>query len=177
MPGCLRWCRWAGAVRTRRRVRPRCAAGSIKDGYVGRLQGLRGPQGLPLFKPPFGRLTAIDLASGDHLWRVPLGEGPRHHPLLEPLQLGRLGWDHRGFPLATRTLLFVAQMGGGTLPVSESPGLEVFDKASGELIANVELPENATGALMTYFAGGKQYVVVPIGGRGRRAELVALTLP
>src|SRR5215470_4850246 len=154
-------------------------AGSIKDRYVGRLQGLHGPQGLPLFKPPFGRLTAIDLTSGDHLWMVPLGEGPRHHPLLEPLQLGRLGWDRRGFPLATRTLLFVAQMGpgGGTLPVSENPGLEVFDKASGELIAKVELPENATGALMTYFADGKQYVVVPIGGRGRRAELVALTLP
>ena len=61
----------------------------------------------------------------------------------------------RSFPLATRTLLFIAQMGaaGGTQPASEGPGLEVFDKASGELIAKVELPENATGALMTYFAG------------------------
>ena len=63
------------------------------------------------------------------------------------------------------------------VPVGESPGLEVFDKARRELIAKVELPENATGALMTYFADGKQYVVVPIGGRGRRAELVALSLP
>src|SRR6266850_827728 len=154
-------------------------AGSIKDRYVGRLQGLRGPQGLPLFKPPFGRLTAIALATGDHRWMVPVGEGPRHHPLLEALQLGRLGWDRRSFPLATRTLLFVAQMGpaGGTQPGGEGPGLEVFDKATGELIAKVELPENATGALMTYFAGGKQYVVVPIGGRNRRAELIALSLP
>src|SRR5262249_10215792 len=57
------------------------AAGSIKDRYVGRLQGLRGPQGLPLFKPPFGRLTAIDLASAEHAWTVPVGEGPRRHPL------------------------------------------------------------------------------------------------
>jgi quinoprotein glucose dehydrogenase len=154
-------------------------ADSIKDRYVGRLQGLRGPQGLPLFKPPFGRLTAIDLARGEHLWMVPVGEGPRHHPLLEPLQLGRLGWDRRSFPLATRTLLFVAQRGpaGGTQPASEGPGLYVFDKASGELIAKVELPENATGALMTYFAGGRQYLVVPIGGRNRRAELIALSLP
>jgi len=154
-------------------------AGSIKDRYVGRLQGLRGPHGLPLFKPPFGRLTAIDLARGEHLWMVPVGEGPRHHPLLEPFQLGRLGWDRRSFPLATRTLLFVAQMGpaAGTQPASEGPGLEVFDKASGELIAKVELPENATGALMTYFAGERQYVVVPIGGRGRPAELIALSLP
>ena len=154
-------------------------AGLIKDRYVGRLQGLRGPHGLPLFKPPFGRLTAIDLTTGEHLWMVPVGEGPRHHPLLEPLQLGRLGWDRRSFPLATRTLLFVAQMGpaGGTQPAGEGPGLEVFDKASGELIARVELPENATGALMTYFAGEKQYIVVPIGGRGRPAELIALSLP
>ena len=154
-------------------------AGLIKDRYVGRLQGLRGPHGLPLFKPPFGRLTAIDLTRGEHLWMVPVGEGPRHHPLLEPLQLGRLGWDRRSFPLATRTLLFVAQMGpgGGTQPTGEGPGLEVFDKASGELLVRVELPQNATGALMTYFAGGKQYIVVPVGGRGRPAELIALSLP
>jgi quinoprotein glucose dehydrogenase len=154
-------------------------AGSIKDRYVGRLQGLRGPQGLPLFKPPFGRMTAIDLTTGDHRWMVPIGEGPRHHPLLEPLHLGRVGWDRRSFPLATRTLLFVAQMGpaGGTQPATEGPGIEAFDKTSGELIAKIELPENATGALMTYFAAGRQYVVVPIGGRNRRAELIALSLP
>src|SRR5437879_4891238 len=103
----------------------------IKDRYVGRLQGLRGPQGLPLFKPPFGRLTAIDLAGGDHVWMVPIGEGPRHHPRLEPLQLGRLGWDRRSFPLATRPLLFVAQTGpaGGTQPGGEGPGLAGVDKA------------------------------------------------
>jgi quinoprotein glucose dehydrogenase len=154
-------------------------AGSIKDRYVGRLQGLPGPHGLPLFKPPFGRVTAIDLTRGEHLWMVPVGEGPRHHALLAPLQLGRLGWSRRSFPLATRTLLFVAQMGpaGGTQPASEGPGVEVFDKTSGELIAKVALPENATGALMTYFAGDKQYVVVPIGGRGHPAELIALSLP
>ena len=154
-------------------------AGVLKDRYVGQLQGLPGPHGLPLFKPPFGRLTAIDLARGEHRWMVPVGEGPRHHPLLEPLQLGRLGWSRRSFPLATRTLLFVAQTGPapGTQPTSEGPGVEVFDKTSGELIAKVALPENATGALMTYLAGGKQYVVVPIGGRGRPAELIALSLP
>jgi quinoprotein glucose dehydrogenase len=154
-------------------------AGSIKDRYVGRLQGLRGPQGLPLFKPPFGRLTAIDLTSGTHLWMVPIGEGPRRHPLLEPLGLGKLGWDRRSFPLATRTLLFVAQMGppAGMQRAHQDPGLEVLDKTSGDLIAKIELPEHATGALMTYFVSGKQYLVVPVGGRGRPAELIALSLP
>ena len=167
------------------------AASSIKDRYVGRLEGLRGPQNLPLFKPPFGRLTAIDLSRGEHVWMVPIGEGPRHHPALEPLRLGRLGWDRRSFPLATRTLLFVAQMGpaGRAQPapdrpwvpvpraVRDDPALQVLDKASGELIAKIELPENATGALMTYLAQGRQYLVVPIGGGDVPAELIALSLP
>jgi len=167
------------------------APDSVNDRYVGRLQGLRGPQGLPLFKPPFGRLTAINLGTGDQLWMVPVGEGPRHHPLLEPLKLGRLGWNRRSFPLTTRTLLFVAQTGAaaGAQPaadrswvpvprvVSDDPAVHVFDKSSGELIAKIALPENATGALMTYLAGGRQYIVVPIGGGNLRAELVALSLP
>ena len=55
----------------------------IKDRYVGRSQGLTGPQGLPLLKPPFGRLTAIDLNTGEHVWVIPIGDGPRRHPLLE----------------------------------------------------------------------------------------------
>jgi len=88
-------------------------------------------------------------------------------------------------------LLFVAQ-GGATGPrqpatdrpwllvpslVRDDPALQVIDKARGDLIAKIPLPENATGALMTYFAGGKQYVVVPIGGANPPAELVALSLP
>jgi len=55
--------------------------------------------------------------------------------------------------------------------------VHVFDKSSGELIAKIALPENATGALMTFLAGGRQYIVVPIGGSNLRAELVALSLP
>ena len=88
-------------------------------------------------------------------------------------------------------MLFVAQMGpgGGSRPavdrpwvpvprlVTEDPAVQVVDKASGELIAKIELPENATGALMTYLAGGRQYIVVPIGGGNLPAELIALSLP
>jgi quinoprotein glucose dehydrogenase len=173
------------------RLSPPPAGSPIRDRYVGRSQRLTGPQGLPLVKPPWGRLTAIDLNAGEHAWAVPMGEGPRRHPLLEPLQLGRLGWSRRGFPLVTRTLLFVAQAGSAGPPrpaidrpwvlvprlVSDDPALQVFDKASGELIAKIALPENANGALMTYLAGGKQYVVVPIGGANLPAELVALSLP
>jgi len=167
------------------------AGSSIRDRYVGHAQRLIGPQGLPLLKPPFGRLTAIDLNTGEHAWVIPVGEGLRRHPMLEPLSPGRLGWNRRSFPLVTRTLLFVAQAGASGPPqpvpdhpwvltpklISDDAALQVFEKASGDLIAKIALPENATGGLMTYSAGGKQYVVVPIGGANLPAELVALSLP
>src|SRR5262249_30833897 len=122
--------------------------GANRDRYVGRSGRLAGPQGLPLLKPPYGRVTAIDLNTGEHAWMAPVGEGRGRHPLFEPLGLGRLGWSRRSFPLVTRTLLFVAQAGaaGARHPapdrpwvlvptlVSDDPGLQIFDKASGELI-------------------------------------------
>ena len=140
---------------------------------------------------PFGRMVAIDLNTGEHAWTVPLGEGPRKHPRLAALDLPRLGWARRGFPLVTGTLLFAAQEGrliavrppkdrawSRIVTVAiDDPALEVFDKASGALLARIELPANAQGALMTYMVRGRQYIVVPVGGANLPAELVALTLP
>jgi glucose dehydrogenase len=160
------------------------------DRYVGTFLLVRGPRGLPLFKPPYGRITAIDLNRGEHAWTVPLGNGPREHPALKPLNLPPLGWDRRGFPLVTKTLLFVAQEGyiSGVQPARDrvdsriffgsihEPKLMVFDKATGQPLGEVELPANAAGALMTYMAAGKQYIVVPVGGVGIPAELIAVTL-
>src|SRR3954466_4628474 len=68
-----------------------------------------GPQGLPLLKPPYGRITAIDLNTGTQAWMVPNGEGPRNHPLLKPLNLPWLGNPGRAAPLLTKTLLFVGE--------------------------------------------------------------------
>ena len=153
-------------------------------------QGVLGPRGLFLTKPPYGRITAIDLKTGDHLWMTPMGEGPRKHPALSELSLPRLGWPSRGFPLVTKTLLLVAQEGipgpsnsprqlirasNSILPLD--PALQAYDKRTGELIANVPLPNNAQGAPMTYAVGGTQYVVIATGGRNLPAELVALALP
>jgi quinoprotein glucose dehydrogenase len=159
--------------------------------YAGSTRPLFGPQGLPLFKPPFGRIVAIDLNSGEHAWTVPLGEGPRRRSLLAALDLPRLGSARRGFPLVTRTLLFAAQEGRVTglrwakdrpwvrifTWATLEPTLEVFDKTTGALLATIDLPANAQGALMTYMVRGKQYVVVPVGGANLPAELVALSLP
>ena len=159
-------------------------------GYVGTARPLAGPRGLPLCKPPYGRITAIDLGSGNTAWTVPLGDGPRNNPALRGHNLPRLGWDRRGFPLATRTLLFMGQEGpavgsrpadrrNGTLVdfVTHEPRFRAFDKATGEQLWEMNLPANAGGAPMTYQVNGKQYIAVPVGGSKAPAELVALALP
>ena len=140
-------------------------------------------------KPPYGRITAIDLNTGEHLWMSPVGEGPRNHAAIRHLNLPRLGWDRRIFPLLTPSLLFAAQEGitwsRGDSPIGAAsetnsrnadPVLRVFDPDNGEELAQIGLPGNATGAPMTYMAGGQQYIVVPVGGASQTAELVALTL-
>lgn len=158
--------------------------------YVGSPGFLSGPRGLPLFKPPFGRITAIDLNTGEHAWMVPLGDGPRDHPALKDLKLPRLGWPRRGQLLITKTLLFAAQEGSMTRNrpsdaattkvgdiVIDQPKFMAFDKANGELLAEIVIPSNVNGAPMTYRVGGKQYIVMPVGGSNLPAELVALCLP
>jgi quinoprotein glucose dehydrogenase len=77
------------------------------------------PIGLPLLKPPYGRITAIDLNKGEHVWMVPNGDGPRDHPLLKDLHLPPLGTASRPTALITRTLLFIgdgSNVFGGTHP-------------------------------------------------------------
>jgi glucose dehydrogenase len=145
--------------------------------------------GIPLYKPPYSRLTAYDLNAGTIAWQTPLGDGPRHHPLLEPLKLGPLGHGARSSLLVSASLLFVSQFSGGLgratpiaigdrpltqLPV-EAPKLRAFDKRTGELLWENEVPGPA-GAPMTYMAGGRQYLVIAVGG-GLSAELIAFALP
>jgi quinoprotein glucose dehydrogenase len=161
--------------------------------YVGALsKSIDGPRGLPLVKPPYGRLTAIDLSRGEHVWMIPLGDGPLHHPALKDLNLPPLGSPHRGRVLATRSLLFVGQEGpaGEAIAAIRSGGdekeaqeaarlnrkFQALDKATGKRVWEINLPTNVTGSPLTYLAGGRQYIVFAIGGLGQPAELVALSL-
>ncbi len=150
----------------------------------------RGPSGLPLIKPPYGRITAIDLNTGEHRWMRPMGEGPRRHPALASLNLPPLGSPRRSFVFATKSLLFVAQQGirrfrgfsprGYALEVStenDKPFLLALDPATGARVAQIAIPGNASGSPMTYQIDGKPYIIVPIGGASLPAELVALSLP
>ena len=151
-----------------------------------------GPQGLPLLKPPYGRITAIDLNRGDIAWTVAHGDGPRDHPLLKPLNLPPLGNPGRGGLFVTRTLLFAGEgdqvmvRAGSRLPPemprSIAPGaggrkFRAFDKATGAVLWETELPAGTTGAPMTYMFEGKQFIVVAVGGVEHGAEYVALSLP
>jgi len=134
------------------------------------------PQGLPLFKPPYSRMTAIDLNTGDHVWMQPMGSGERvrNHPLLRDLDLPPLGGDSsRAGPLVTKTLLIYALTTGGT---TGGPRLVALDKATGQGLASVDLPRGAIGTPMTYLLDGRQFIALTVGG-SPVPELIALALP
>ncbi|MDP7480698.1 MAG: pyrroloquinoline quinone-dependent dehydrogenase [Vicinamibacterales bacterium] len=132
------------------------------------------PQGLPLLKPPYTRMTAIDLNAGEHAWMQPNGDGNRlrNHPLLRDLDLPPLGGDGRGGPLLTKTLLVSALTAGGA---DDGPRLVARDKATGEILASVGLPGGAIGTPMTYMLDGRQHIALTVGGEV--PELIALALP
>jgi quinoprotein glucose dehydrogenase len=156
--------------------------------FIGLTQYLPGPRGLPLLKPPFGSVIAIDMNSGNHRWRVPVG---RSEAIEAVRKLGindKLGLPNRSWALITKTVMIVVQMGyndaphfvpGLNMPVMElhnvDPHLWVFDKTSGEMLAEIPLPSNATGAPITYMAGGKQYIAFPVGGGPIVEELIAVS--
>ncbi|MGE0695875.1 MAG: pyrroloquinoline quinone-dependent dehydrogenase [Pirellulales bacterium] len=134
-----------------------------------------GPKGLPLFKPPWGRITAIDLNTGEHAWMVPHGDGPRERvSAMVGRDVGPLG-SGGGGPLLTKTLLFVGQGGGGRGARAGGGAnvLRAFDKATGAVVAAIELAAPPSGTPMTYAVDGKQYVVLATND----GKLVALSLP
>ena len=139
-----------------------------------------GPRGLPLVKPPYGRITALDLNRGEIVWTVPNGDGPRNHPAIAHLKLGPLGNASRSAVIATKTLLFATvgdQINVGTPPDFGGRQFSAFDKTTGELVWTTQLEAGATGAPMTYLHRGKQYVVFAIGSQPHAAEFVAFALP
>jgi quinoprotein glucose dehydrogenase len=141
---------------------------------------MNGPRGLPLMKPPYGRITAFDLNRGEQVWMVPNGDGPRNHPALAGLNLPPLGDATPSAVIATKTLLFVTQADKSTPRSPANVGGTKFmalDKATGETLWSIDLGVGQNGTPMTYLHDGKQYVVVAVGSTDHPAELVALALP
>jgi len=131
-------------------------------------------RGLPLLKPPYGEITAIDMNRGEILWQVPNGDTPdavKNHPDLQGLEIPRTGKVTRPGLLATATLLFAGEGAGG------APVFRAHDKATGEILHEMELPGTQIGLPMTYEVDGRQYIVVSVAAApGQAAELVALTV-
>ncbi|MBU22385.1 MAG: hypothetical protein CL476_04690 [Acidobacteria bacterium] len=144
--------------------------------YISAGVRVAGPQGLPLFKPPFGRITAIDMNTGEHLWMKPNGGTPaaiRNHPALAGVDFPPTGSRTRALLLATPTLLFAGEGWGG------EPYFRAYDKASGEIVAEIELPATVSSLPMTYMHDGTQFIVFAAGDRrtGQPGKLLALALP
>ena len=132
------------------------------------------PRGLPLLKPPYSRMTAIDMNTGEHEWMVPLGDGDRYrnHPMLRDLNLPPLGGDGAGGPVLTKTLVVSALSAGGS---DGGPRLVARSKETGEELGSIDLPTGAIGTPMTYMVNGKQHIALAIGGRP--PEMISFTLP
>ena len=138
------------------------------------------PQGLPLLKPPYGRVTAIDMNTGEHLWMKANGPGPRDHPALADLDLPWLGQRGRPAPMLTKTLLFLGEGSEDALsilPIAGGKFFRAWDKQTGSVVWEIELAAGTSGAPMTYLSDGRQYIVVAIGDDDTPGRLVALALP
>lgn len=128
--------------------------------------------GLPLLKPPYGRVTAVDLKTGNRLWMVPHGNTPdtvKRNPRLQGVNIPNTGAQTAGTGLlVTATLLFGGE--GGQAPV-----LRAWDKKTGAVVAEIPLPGPTTGFPVTYTKAGRQYIAVA-ARVGDAVEIVALAL-
>jgi quinoprotein glucose dehydrogenase len=156
------------------------AAGGGGGGGEGGGPGLT-VQGLPIIKPPYGRITAIDLNQGTIAWQIAHGDTAdniKNNPALKGITRPRLGRQGRIGVLTTKTLV-IAGEGGFVMEPNGQRGamLRAYDKATGKDAGAVFMPAPQTGSPMTYMLNGRQYIVLSISGNGVAAQLMAFRLP
>lgn len=139
-------------------------------------------QGLPLVKPPYSRISAIDLTKGEMRWQVPHGGTPdlvKNHPALKGLDLAPTGRPGNNVgTLVTKTLVIAGEGNyGPTRSGTRGAMLRAYDKATGKELAAYQLPAPQTGSPMTYLLHGRQYLVIAVSGPGYSGELIALRAP
>jgi quinoprotein glucose dehydrogenase len=138
-------------------------------------------QGLPLVKPPYGTISAINLDTGEIVWQVPHGETPdavRNHPALKGLNIPRTGQTGSVGTLVTKTLV-IAGDSQFTTTADRPRGamLRAYDKRTGREVGAVYLPAPQSGSPMTYQLDGRQYLVVAVSGGPYSGEYIAFRLP
>jgi quinoprotein glucose dehydrogenase len=138
--------------------------------------------GIPLIKPPYGTITAINLDKGEIVWQIAHGETPdivRNNPALKSLNIPRTGQTtYNVGTLITKTLV-IAGDGQVTTTADHPRGalLHAYDKVTGKEVGAVYLPAPQSGSPMTYMVDGKQYIVVAVSGGAYSGEYIAFTLP
>ena len=138
-------------------------------------------QGLPLIKPPYGNISAINLDRGEIRWQVPYGETPdavRNHPALKGMNIPNTGQGGSVGVLVTKTLVIVGDSQLTTTPQHPRGAmLRAYDKATGKEVGEVYMPAPQSGSPMTYIVDGKQYIVIAVSGGAYSGEYIAYSLP
>jgi quinoprotein glucose dehydrogenase len=156
-------------------------AGSPAAGRGGRGEGGLTVDGLPIVKPPYGVLAAINLDKGAITWRVPHGETPdavRNHPALKGMTIPRTGQNGSVGLVITKTLVVAGDPQFTT--TAEHPRgamLRAYDKATGKEVGSIFMPAPQSGSPMTYMAKGRQFIVVAVSGGPYSGEYIAFALP
>jgi len=160
---------------------PAPAGGGRGGGGGGEGGGNLTVQGLPLIKPPYGRITALDMNKGTLAWQIAHGETPdnvKNNPALKGVTIPKTGRQGRIGVLVTKTLVIAGEGGFFTTPNGlRGAMLRAYDKATGNELGAVYMPAPQTGSPMTYLHNGKQYLVLAISGAGYSGELLAFKLP
>ena len=136
--------------------------------------------GVPITKPPHGRITAIDLTSGEHVWMIANGDTPdvySNNPAFAGVDLPRMGKPTRAGIVVTKTLLFAGEGWGTVGNIRGDPVFRAHDKMTGEILAEIELPATQSGPPSTYMVDGRQYIAMMVTDGKSPTELVALALP
>ena len=130
----------------------------------------RHPAGIPLWKPPYSRITAIDMNSGDHLWMLPAGETPdriRNLPALDGIDIGNTGSGAVGQMVVTGNMLIYTNV-----TADGTPHIFAVNKQTGEELARAEVPENTRYGMSSWVHNGKQHIILQTG-----SSLTAMALP
>jgi quinoprotein glucose dehydrogenase len=160
---------------------PPTGRGGGAGGGEGGAAGGPNPQGLPYLKPPYGRITAIDMSKGEHVWQIAHGETPdsvRNHPALKGVNVPRTGQAGAVGALVTKTLVVSGEPQATTLPNRPRGAmLRAYNKATGAEVGAVYMPAPQSGSPMTYMLNGKQYIIVAVSGGNYSGEYLAFALP
>jgi quinoprotein glucose dehydrogenase len=159
---------------------PPAAAGGRRGGGGGGFGGQLTVQGLPLLKPPYGRITAIDLDTGTFRWQIAHGDTPdniKNNRALKGLTIPRTGRPGLLGPLTTKTLVICGEAGFNTTAGGvRGAMLRAYDKMTGKEVGAVYIPAPQSGSPMTYTLNGEQYIVLAVSGTGVPGELLAFKL-